>query len=222
MTRYFPWLIPILVIILLAPLTPWLDLSISKDFYKPETGFERSSFILFMYNWAAWPGILVAVISFIVFCFSFYYPQWKRLRNEALIISLTMLIGAGLIVHVILKDHWGRPRPAQVTEFGGSQTFRPFYEPNFFHQTQPAKSFPCGHCSTGFFFFVLALVGFRLRNYTLMISGLILAVGMGLLLSYTRIAMGGHFFSDTMISALIMWLTAYALYRWVPIYEGIE
>ena len=51
-----------------------------------------------------------------------------------------MAIGVGLFTHILLKDHWGRPRPKQVTQFGGTQEFHPFYKPNFFDQPQPSRA----------------------------------------------------------------------------------
>ena len=35
-----------------------------------------------------------------------------------------------------------------------------------------------------------------------------LAIVLGLLLGYTRIAQGGHFFTDVLFTALIMWYAA--------------
>lgn len=63
----------------------------------------------------------------------------------------------------------------------------------------------------GFYFFALALLGICYRRRDLYWLGLGLAWGLGGLLSLARIAQGGHFFSDTMASALIMWLTAWGL-----------
>lgn len=67
----------------------------------------------------------------------------------------------------------------------------------------------------GFYFFSLALVARRLNyNKTFWIA-LALALSLGILLSLARIAQGGHFVSDTLVSALVMWLSAYACDRWV-------
>ena len=95
-----------------------------------------------------------------------------------------MVVGAGFIVHTALKDHWGRPRPKQIIAFGGEQTFRPFYSPNFFHQPEPSKSFPCGHCTMGFYFFAVAFAlrrsGYRRGNILAMLSRFFLAWPWGL------------------------------------------
>lgn len=204
------WLLPILAMLIITSFTPALDLAMSRYFYQGDSGFSNNAFFTFMYNYGFYPGDLTALAAGIGIILSFCSEKFKSWRKPALVLFLTMAIGAGLFVHAALKDHWGRPRPKQVIEFGGSQPFRPYYKPNFFHQPQPSKSFTCGHCSTGFYFFALALVGRRLNNKPIFWIGMFLAVTLGILLSLTRIAQGGHFFSDTLMTALIMWLTAYA------------
>lgn len=222
MKKHLPWLLPILFLFLLAPFTPWLDLEISSFFYEPGKGFQVSSFNDLIFNWATVPAMIVGIASAITFCVSWYVPEWERLRRTSLYLALVMAVGAGLLVHVVLKDHWGRPRPRQVVEFGGTQAFRPFYEPNFFAQPEPSKSFTCGHCTMGFYFFALAIAGKRLGLKEMTKWGWILAIALGALLSYVRIAQGGHFFTDVLFSALIMWLAAYVLNIWIPEYERVK
>jgi len=195
---------PLIIFLLIAPFTPWLDMAISGYFFHGH--FQSNAFLSFMFDYGilpAWAAVFISVIL------------WKKWRKAAYVLVLTLAIGSGLIVNVILKDHWGRPRPMQVVEFGGKQAFRPFYEPNFFHQPEPSKSFPCGHCSMGFFFFALALVARRHQCRSLYYGGMALALGLGILLSVVRIAQGGHFFSDALASALIMWYTAVILTAWI-------
>lgn len=129
-----------------------------------------------------------------------------------MVLVLSMVLGAGLIVHVALKDHWGRPRPRKTIELGGTQPFRPYYEPNF-QEKIPSKSFPCGHCSTGFYFFSLAILGLQRKSKGLFYLGMFLALSLGTILGVTRIAQGAHFFSDVLVSALIMWLVPLFLVR---------
>lgn len=70
----------------------------------------------------------------------------------------------------------------------------------------------------GFYFFALALAGRRLKNISLEKAGFILAFTLGILLSISRVMQGGHFITDTLFSALIMWYTALAI-DWL-VYEG--
>jgi lipid A 4'-phosphatase len=206
---YLYVLLPILGMLLIAPFTPALDLSISHYFFDPTGQFRSGPFYDFMFDYAVIPAQAVAIIAFFIYCFSFFVSSLKKLRSPSLVLVVTMLLGAGFIVHTLLKDHWGRPRPKQVIEFNGGQPFHPFYQPNFFDQPEPSKSFPCGHCTMGFYFFALALVlkraGYRISFY----FTLALACLLGIAFGYARIAQGGHFFSDVLMTALIMWITAY-------------
>lgn len=203
------WLLPILA---MAAVTPWisaLDMRLSTYFYQGHGEFSNNKFFMFLFNYGTLPALLIAITASIVFIYTFFSKKHRQWRPVALSLMLTLAIGSGLIVNGILKDHWGRPRPKQIVEFAGKQQFRPYYSPNFFHQPEPSKSFPSGHSSMGFYFFVLALIGKRKNIRWLFWCGMILAILLGVVLSWTRIAQGGHFLSDTMISALIMWLTAY-------------
>jgi lipid A 4'-phosphatase len=203
------WLWPLLCLAIITPFTPFFDLTISHFFYQPSLGFQSNSFYDFLFNYGTLPGKLLFGVSAIALFLSCFFKKWKQWHAPTLVLALTLLIGGGLIVHQILKDHWGRPRPKQVVEFGGMQPFRPYYKPNFFDQPEPSKGFSCGHCTMGFYFFAPALVARRLGYKKIFWLSLTIAFGLGIALSLARIAQGGHFFSDTLVSALIMWLTAY-------------
>lgn len=210
---YTQWWVPIFLMAIVTPFTPWLDLSLERAFFHPgingEPGhFTNNGFFSFMFNYGFIPAEITAMIAAVILLLSYASKSWKRWRSSALVLLLTLAIGSGFITHALLKDHWGRPRPKQVIEFGGKQPFRPFYEPNFFHQPEPSKSFPCGHCSVGFYFFALILVGKRMGNRYFYWIGIFLTLFLGVALSITRLAQGGHFFSDVLMTALIMWLTA--------------
>ena len=125
-----------------------------------------------------------------------------------LILSLTL--GSGIISYCLLKTWWGRPRPHQLVEFGGSQSFKPYYKPDITFPPKSLKSFPSGHATTGFYFFVIYFIGRRLNSKRLKITGLLLGAGLGGLLSFARVMQGGHFVSDVIVAAIIMWLSAYA------------
>jgi len=201
------WLWPLIALLVITPFTAALDFSLSQWFYD-RSHFEANAFFKFFYNYGFYPANLTAVTALVILIASYFKKSLVKWRSAALVLVLTLAIGSGFITHVVLKDTWGRPRPKQVVEFGGKQEFRPYYKPNFFHQPEPSKSFPSGHSSTGFYFFALALVGRREGNRTLYWTGIVLSLGLGITLSLTRIAQGGHFFSDTLLSAYVMLLTA--------------
>lgn len=203
------WWLPLIAFILFTPFSPSWDLSVSQYFYDPVSKqFSNDSFSQFLYVYGPYPGNTILVLAALTLILSYFFAPLKKWRASSLLLFLTMVLGSGFITNALLKDHWGRPRPKQVIEFGGAQEFRPYYSPNFFHQPEPSKSFPCGHCSTGFFFFVLVFLGNRLHKRWLSILGFSLAAILGILMGIGRIAQGGHFLSDVAMSALIMWYVA--------------
>jgi len=203
------WLLPLLFFAAIAYFTPELDLAISGYFYDSKLGiFPGGEVYEAIRFWAVIPAMFTAVAATLFLGLSYFIPRWKQWRPYALLLILPMVLGAGIITHSMLKDHWGRPRPRQIENFGGENAYRPFYKPNITWEVQPFKSFPCGHCTMGFYFFAVALLGRRLGSRPLFAVGMTLAFLLGIALSVTRIAQGGHFFSDTIATALIMWIIA--------------
>lgn len=201
------WLYLIVAIGLLAIFSPWIDLQFAHFFYDENQAFLSSPITDYIYKYGNYPGMTLGSIAGIIYLLSFIFPQWKKWRKAALLVGLTLVIGAGLITNAILKEFWGRPRPKQVIEFGGKHAFRPFYKPNFHSRHDPEKSFPSGHTAMGFYFMCLCFVGKRYSNHLIYWIGLTLTIILGFGLMATRIAQGGHFFSDTIFSIIIMWIT---------------
>ncbi len=221
------WLLPLLLLTAMIPLNPGLDMSIESYFYTNEglpPHFHNNTFCDVMFNYAVYPAQIVAVLAVFLFALSFFFPVLSQWQRPALALVMTMAIGAGFITHTLLKDHWGRPRPRQVIEFGGNQHFRPFYLPNVFHQPEPSKSFPCGHCTMGFYFFSVALFCKRLKHRSLYYFFFVFALILGSALGVARMMMGAHFLSDVLMTGIIMWITAYIsdqalCSRWRPSVE---
>lgn len=205
----------LILFLIYAPFSPEIDLAVSRQFYVNDR-FVSGPFYDFIYKYGLYPGWIIIAFSSAALLVSLCVRRRKYLRNPALYLLLTLALGSGVIVHAALKDKWGRPRPKQVIEFGGTQSFRPFYKPNFFNQPEPSKSFSCGHCSMGFYFFSVAFLGIYYRKPTIFYFGMLLSLVLGGLLSYVRIAQGGHFLSDVIVSALVMWATSLALYFILP------
>ncbi|MGA8163705.1 MAG: phosphatase PAP2 family protein [Waddliaceae bacterium] len=218
------WLLPLLAFGLIAPFTPFLDLTIAHYFYDQGGGrwepLLSHPALSFCFQYGPIPGQIIAIAALLAFFSSYLFPHCKSWRPHALVLVLTLVVGAGVISYAVFKSHWGRPRPRQVIQFGGQQEFRPFYQPNFFQQPEPSKSFPSGHCTMGFYFFAVVFLGMRLRNKAIFYLGLLFTIFLGLALSFTRMAQGGHFFSDVITSALIMWLTALIIDQ--VIYERLK
>lgn len=134
----------------------------------------------------------------------------RRFRLLGIFLLLSVAIGPGLIVNAIFKDHWGRPRPRQIVEFGGRLEYVPPLLPARTH----GKSFPCGHCSVGYLYAAGWWV-WRRKHPALAAGSLAAGTVLGTLLGFGRMAAGGHFLSDVAWSGLIALGTAHALYYYV-------
>lgn len=132
------------------------------------------------------------------------------LRNW-LFLAGSYLIGPGLIVNMILKEHFGRARPVQTTIFGGDLQFTPVLQIS--DQCLSNCSFTSGETAmSGAAALTLAALLWRgapLRR------GLLLAAAAALtgFTIYMRVALGRHFASDALLSVCIVALVVLALYR---------
>ena len=208
------WRQEILILLFLAVTTTllfWftdLDLKAAKLFYHPDNigdvWPERHWWlwrILFDY---AFPfTVSSGSIAFFIYVIGHFHDWSRRFRRQALYILLVIAIGPGLVVNLIFKDHWGRPRPVHVEQFGGQYQ----YVPPLKIGPTPDKSFVCGHCSVGYSFFALY---FLAQNYKLFYFALTL--GLAWTMGFTRMTSGGHFISDILWSGYLVFLVAFALY----------
>jgi lipid A 4'-phosphatase len=72
-----------------------------------------------------WVGTVLIAPAVAALLLKLILPRRKLLLSGRAILFLmaTMALGPGLLVNVGLKDHWSRPRPIDVTQFGGDQHF---------------------------------------------------------------------------------------------------
>lgn len=124
-----------------------------------------------------------------------------------LVLALSLGLGPGLLVNVALKDHWHRPRPVQVTAFGGTQTFRAIGPPG--GDCARNCSFVSGEGASAFWSVAPALMAPPLLRAAALAAALAYAAATGLL----RMGFGGHFLSDTLLAALFTWLVIAAVWR---------
>lgn len=207
--KYIWWLLPCLALLLFAPFSGAMDLALAKRYFDGEI-FRPLPFSEFFYEIATYPALALGFSALLLLPLSLFLEKMKALRKPLLLLVLTMALGAGLIVHTLLKDHWGRPRPKQVVEFNGKMPFQPFYVPDF-QKEEPARSFPCGHCTMGFYFFALGLIFQRLGWPKTSWFLFAFAICLGMAMGWARMSQGGHFFSDVLASGLIMWIVAKGL-----------
>lgn len=153
-----------------------------------------------------WLTGAAALLGVVAWSLAARAPRWLPPRRPAAYLLAVLIIGPGVVVNLVFKDHWGRARPAHTLEFGGERTF----SPPLIISDQCARncSFVSGDASVGFSLAALALViaGRRRRWMTI---GLAAGIAIGIL----RIALGRHYPSDVIFSGVFVLLTAAVLHR---------
>ncbi len=213
MTLERRWRELIILLVLVGVTTPifWLtdlDRDVATLFYQPNhsaTNWPWQHWWLwrFLYDYAYGFTLLSVAGALIIIGVSYVLPHLQAFRRPATYILLVIALGPGLVVNLVFKDHWGRPRPAQITEFGGHH----HYIPPLQLGNTGEKSFTCGHCSVGFMFFALYFLA-RKRKPLYLALTLALSVTLGL----TRLSAGGHFLSDILWSGYLVFFVAWLLY----------
>lgn len=202
-------------------LTDW-DIALQGLYYHPATattqaGFEDETqpFWNWLYHYGIFIGYAEAVGALVLITLSYWNERWLQARKAAVLMVLVVVLGPGLVANLIFKDHYGRPRPREVVQFGGTEPF------SYVWQTgREGKSFPCGHCTMGFYMAVPYL--FWRRNRPLLAyTSLVAGIGFGLLLGISRVRVGAHWPSDVLWGAGFVWLIALALYHLLKVYQPI-
>ena len=205
-----------LIVVLLGPpsVLPAIDLTVTSWFYDAGShGFPVRAVA-----WAEWvrrqwqftvviPAVVLVPVLWAVSEIR-HKPILGVERRIALFLLASLALGPGLIVNLALKDHWGRPRPSTITEFGGAYEYRLPLSPG--GPCGKNCSFPSGHASLAFWLAAPAsLAPRRWRK-----AAVALAITAGLAVGAIRIAQGGHFFSDVLYAGvLVLGATAFLRHR---------
>jgi membrane-associated phospholipid phosphatase len=122
-------------------------------------------------------------------------------------VRAALVIGPGLVVNGLFKSLWGRPRPVAVDIFGGDAPYQTVWQISDWCQSN--CSFVSGEASSAAWL-VAATVLIPARLRSVLVPPVVLYA---LLLSLNRLAFGGHFLSDIVLSWAISGLVFTVLYR---------
>lgn len=127
-------------------------------------------------------------------------------------IAATFIAGPLVLVNSILKDHWGRARPADIMFFGGDATFTP---PLIItDQCASNCSFVSGEgAAIATVMMVLWVVVWPKLNGVWRIGALWLGLPFATFGIALRVMMGRHFLSDTIFAILFCGVVAWVFYR---------
>ncbi len=202
-------------------LFPGIDLWASGLFYRPGEGFFLAQWGPVHAIYAGVPyltdAIVIGVIALYLWSLQRGRAVWRIDGRVAAFLLLALALGPGLLVNTVLKDHWGRARPTQVTAFGGVQAFTPAPLPatNCAHNC----SFPAGHPAIGFYLVSAAFL-VRDRRRRRIATGA--AIAAGAVFGLARMAQGGHFLSDVVFSGLLVYGVSWLLYRAIVLDDRLQ
>jgi lipid A 4'-phosphatase len=198
---------------------PQLDLMISAPFSRMvlngntfATHIDRN--FMFARDLGLWVSTVIIIPVVAALLLKLLMPRWRLLLPGRAVVLLitTLALGPGLLVNVVLKDHWGRPRPIDVTQFGGDQHFVAWWDPR--GDCPGNCSFVSGDVSGAVW--TIAPAALVPPPWRALAYGAALALGVGM--AALRIMAGGHFFTDTVFAGvftfLIIWVVHGLLYRW--------
>lgn len=163
-----------------------------------------------LYEWGPIPAVAVTLVLIGVMIVGLKHERLARWRRVCLFVILTGAIGAGVITNGLLKEYWGRPRPREIQEFGGRYPFEAILT---IDEVSDGKSFPAGHPTMGFFFLAGYFIFRRRGDLAAASAFLIGGLAFGGVLGYMRLIQGGHFVTDSIWSAGVMFLTSATLFH---------
>ena len=131
-------------------------------------------------------------------------------------LALTMGLGPGLLVNIILKDQWGRPRPRALEQFGGEAPYTPVWQISEYCLAN--CSFVSGEAAGAAWLAVIgtmALARVPDRQITARRRAGLCAIlwVFCILVSLNRVIFGAHFLSDVVIAWALILSVIFALHR---------
>jgi membrane-associated PAP2 superfamily phosphatase len=209
---------------------PELDLRLARPFFEishhgHNFGLRLNPVVQALRDSGIWLTAVLAAPAVVALVLKFALPRRRLLISGRAIAFLltTLALAPGVLVNVALKEHWGRPRPIDVAQFGGSETYVPWWDPR--GDCPKNCSFVSGDVSGAFW--TLAPAALAPPAWRALAYAGALAAGAGM--SLLRLAAGAHFVTDAVFAGvftfLIIWIVHGLIYRWPRTRltdEGIE
>ena len=183
-------------------LFPKFDIFFSKLFFFEEKFIsDKYVFIRSLRSFLKDSMIVISIVSFLLIMVNFFFKKKKKPilkpRTNLILIGFIVgpVIGCGLIANFYFKDNWGRARPINIQEFGGEKIYtQPFIISD---QCERNCSWISGEASAAFSFIAGTII---IKSPIFFLLNIIF----GIIVSFCRIAMGGHFLSDNIFAMIFM------------------
>lgn len=192
-------------------LFPGVDLAVSDLFHRSRDGFFLSQEPVLRALRKS--STLVMALMLLAAIGRWIWRVARRRKADlaarrALFLVAGLALGPGLVVNSVFKEVWGRARPVDIQSFGGPDAFTAAWIPSTACESN--CSFVSGE-GAGAAWMVGAALVLAPRPWRPVAGGLALAYAVSL--SANRIAFGGHFLSDILLSWAVTALVLALLYR---------
>jgi membrane-associated PAP2 superfamily phosphatase len=199
---------------------PELDLRVARHFYGyVDAGHNTFAWRIYPPLMAArniglWIGTILVAPAVAALVVKLIVPRRKMLISGrgVMFLMATLALAPGLLVNVLLKDHWHRPRPIDVAQLGGQQHFVPWWDPR--GDCPSNCAFVSGDVAGAFW--TVAPAALAPPQWRALAYGAALALGTGM--AAIRVMAGAHFVSDVIFAGvftfLMVWVIYALIYRW--------
>jgi len=183
-----------------------VDIYLSSLFYLGNNQFLLQSpyYITIFIRKIILPSIIIYIYILPIFSFfsplKKFYLKYEFKFRDVFFLWLIGIFNLGIVVNLFFKNIWGRARPGDILQLGGKENFTPWFQISDSCATN--CSFFSGDASVGFS--LIALYFLTKRNMYFWLS-LFFGFGIGLV----RVMEGGHFLSDVVMAAMVLYLSYY-------------
>ena len=130
---FFALIIFFFLIVILA-VSPSIDIYISSLFYYGNSHFLLQSYydVTIFFRKIILPLLIIYIYVFpifsIFFPIKFLYFDYKFKIKDLIFLWISGSINLLIIINLFLKNFWGRARPGDVLQLGGTENFSPWYQ----------------------------------------------------------------------------------------------
>ncbi|MCB9913880.1 MAG: phosphatase PAP2 family protein [Planctomycetes bacterium] len=151
---------------------------------------------------------VVAASALVVAVVGHLRPRWRRLREPALFVFLSVGLTVGLVA--VWKHYSAVPCPWNSLRYGGTLEHRPFPQP-YPDGVTPGKCFPGAHAAGAY---ALMSLFFALRPWGRRAAWWGYGVGwaMGTVYGGTQLVRGAHYASHNLWAGLVAWSVVLAIW----------
>lgn len=181
---------------------PGIDIAVSSWFAGPQGGFplqaDPALNLVRALNDTLILALLAAAAISLAAAAADRPSRWLMRPYKALFLFAVYAVGPGLVVNLVLKELFGRARPREIVEFGGTLAYSGPWQ--VAGSCVGNCSFTSGEAASAAAMLAVALIVPRAWRLIVLVAIALPAAA----ISLNRVAFGGHFLSDVVLSWLIV------------------